>query len=377
VSDEPIFGEPLHVGRPNIGDQQRFHDYVDQLFERRWLSNDGPLVREFESRLAERAGVAHAIATSNGTVALELLLAALELDGEVIVPSFTFVATVHALTRNGLTPVFADIDPDTHALDPRAVEAAITDRTCAILPVHLWGIPAHIESYERIAAHHDLELIFDAAHAFSSSSGSRSVGSFGRAEIFSFHATKFFNTFEGGAITTDDDRLAQTLRLSRNFGFTGEDSVVTVGTNAKMPEICAAMGLVNLESVADFVEVNRRNYESYARELSGLEGIDLHELRLAGCTTNYQYVVTRVANGRRDEVLAALRREGVLARRYFWPGVHEMEPYRTRQPLAGAQLPVTTRIASEVLVLPTGTSVTASDIAAVCEIIKAALHVPR
>lgn len=347
---------------------------MDAIFERRWLSNNGPLVQELEQRIAIRLGVRHVVATSNGTTAIELLLGALGLSGEVIVPSFTFVATVHAVTRSGLTPVFADIDPRTHALDPRAVEAAITPRTSAILPVHLWGVPADVAAFEQLADTHGLALLFDAAHAFSTSIGGRSVGTFGRAEVFSFHATKFFNTFEGGAIATADDDLAESLRLARNFGFTGEDSVVAVGSNAKMSEICAAMGLVNLDSADDFIARNRAVREVYVRELEGVPGIALHEVEREGRATNYQYVVALVADGRRDELLAALRAEGVLARRYFWPGAHAMEPYRTRQPGASETLPATLRVAREVLVLPTGTNISDADVIGVCDIIRTTLR---
>jgi dTDP-4-amino-4,6-dideoxygalactose transaminase len=307
-------------------------------------------------------------------VALELLLGTLGLTGEVILPSFTFVATAHATLRSGLTPVFVDVDPTTHTLDPAAIRRAITDRTSAILAVHLWGTPGAVDEYEQIADEHGLKLIFDAAHAFCASKSGRKVGNFGAAEVFSFHATKFFTTFEGGAVATNDPHLADALRLARNFGFTGEDSVEAWGTNAKMPEICAAMGLVNLDTLTDVIATNRENYATYRRELADIDGIDLHDVEGSAIETNYQYVVTRVAHGRRDEVLGALRREGVLARRYFWPGAHAMEPYRTLQPRAGETLPATTRLTGEVLVLPTGTAVTVSDVVAVCRIIAAALQ---
>jgi dTDP-4-amino-4,6-dideoxygalactose transaminase len=340
------------------------------MLERRWLSNDGPYVREFESQIAERLGVKHVVATSNGTLALELLIQCLGLHGEVIVPSFTFVATVHSLVRSGVQPVFADIDPTTHSLDPASVRRAITHETSAILPVHLWGKPAAVEEIAQIAEESNLDLIFDAAHAFGVRQGNRAVGSFGRAEVFSFHATKFFNSFEGGAVATNDDELAAKLRTARNFGFSGEDSVVALGTNAKMTEICAAMGLVNLDSLEEFIVANRANYFAYREQLSDLGGISIFEVESPNSTLNYQYVVALVDGGRRDSVLARLREENVLARRYFWPGVHRMEPYRTLQPHAGATLPTTEQVASQVLVLPTGSAVSIDDVAQISTIIK-------
>ncbi len=216
---EPSFAAPLHVGRPNITDQARFSELVEGLLERRWLTNDGPLVRELEERVAAHVGVRHCVATCNGTVALEIAIRALGLTGEVIVPSYTFIATAHALHWQGLTPVFADIDPRTHTLDPEAVQRAITPRTSGILGVHLWGRAAPVDDLQAIADEHGLPLLFDAAHAFSSTHRQRKIGRFGRAEVFSFHATKFFHSLEGGAIVTDDDDLAETMRLMRNFGF--------------------------------------------------------------------------------------------------------------------------------------------------------------
>jgi dTDP-4-amino-4,6-dideoxygalactose transaminase len=229
-----------------MGDREAFLTRVGEIFDRGWFSNDGPVVREFEARLAEMAGVRHCVATCNGTIALEIAIRALGLEGEVIVPSYTFVATAHALHWQGVTPVFADIDPRTHTLDPEAVRRAITPRTTGIIGVHLWGQPAAVDELQAIADEHGLSLMFDAAHAFACTHQGRMIGGFGRAEVFSFHATKFFNSFEGGAVMTDDDEIAEKARLMRNFGFAGYDNVIHPGTNGKMIEVCAAMGLTNL-----------------------------------------------------------------------------------------------------------------------------------
>jgi dTDP-4-amino-4,6-dideoxygalactose transaminase len=366
------FAQPLHVGRPNIGDRAAFARLVEEMFDRAWLTNGGPLVEALEARLAAHLGVRHCLCVCNATVGLEIAVRALGLTGEVIVP---FVATAHALHRQGVTPVFADIDPVTHNLDPASVSRAITARTTGILGVHLWGRPAPVEALAALAARHGLALLFDAAHAFSCSLGGRPIGGFGTAEVFSFHATKIFNTFEGGAITTDDDDFAARARLMRNHGFTGYDTVVAAGTNGKMTEICAAMGLVNLDALEGLIAVNRRNHAAYREALAPLNGLSLivHD---EAERNNFQYVVVEVAPGLaagRDDLVAALHDENVIARKYFWPGCHRMKPYADLYPDAGRTLPETVRVADRVIVLPTGTGVTPADCRRVVDIIAARL----
>ena len=204
----PAFSEKLHVGRPNIGNRGRLLERINDILDKRWLTNAGPYVQELEQRVAEIAGTRHCIAMCNGTVALEIAIRASGLRGEVIVPSMTFVATAHALQWQEITPVFCDIDPQTYNLDPHSVEKMITPRTTGIIGVHLFGRPCDIEALDRIARQHNLKLLYDAAHALGCSYHGRPIGSFGDAEMFSFHATKFLNTFEGGAIVTNDDGLA-------------------------------------------------------------------------------------------------------------------------------------------------------------------------
>jgi dTDP-4-amino-4,6-dideoxygalactose transaminase len=368
----PAFEELLHVGRPNMGDREAFLRYVNDIFDRRWLSNDGPLVQEFEARVAAHLGVKHVVAMCNGTIALEIAIRALGFEGEVIVPSYTFVATAHALQWQGITPVFADIDPATHALDPAAVRRMITPRTTGIIGVHLWGRPNAVEELQAIADEHGLKVMYDAAHAFSCTHGGRMVGSFGACEVLSFHATKFFNSFEGGAVVTNDDKLADTMRLMRNFGFSGLDQVSHPGTNGKMIEIAAAMGLVNLDSIDSVIAANRRNYEAYRAALSDIPGV-----RLLGYDererNNYQYVILEVdasCPAGRDEIVSALRAENIMARRYFWPGCHRMEPYRSLFPHAGLVLPHTEAVAGSVIVLPTGETMDAEKIGVVAQLVR-------
>ena len=367
----PAFLEPIHVGRPNLGSRDSLLRYTGEIYDRRWLTNNGPLVQELESRIAAWLGVEHCVAMCNGTVALEIAIRALGLDGEVIVPSYTFVATAHALHWQAITPVFADIDPVTHNLDPEAVRRMLTPRTSGIIGVHLWGRPAPVEALQVIADEYGLQLMFDAAHAFGCGHSGRKIGVFGKCEVLSFHATKVFNTFEGGAVVTDDAQLAETMRLMRNFGFSGYDNVIHPGTNGKMPEINAAMGLVNLEALPDFIAANRRNYQAYAAAFAGIDGLRLIAYDEAE-TPNYHYAVIEIespATVSRDEMVAALHAENILARKYFWPGCHRMKPYRDLYPHAALLLPNTIEVASRVVVLPTGVTLSAEEIDTVASIV--------
>ena len=376
LGGQPAFAEKLYVGRPNIGDRAAFLARVNDMLDRRWLTNDGPFVQEFEQKVAERVGVRHCVAMCNATVALEIVIRALDLTGEVIVPSYTFIATAHALQWQQITPVFADIEEHSHSLDPAAVERMITPRTSGIIGVHLWGRPCDIEGLSDVAQRHHLTLMFDAAHAFGCTHGGVPIGNFGAAEVFSFHATKFCNTLEGGAVVTNDDRLAQKMRLMRNFGFAGYDRVIYIGTNGKMTEVCAAMGLTSLESVDEFIERNCLNHSAYRRELDGIPGLSVmaYDERERA---NYQYIVLEVdgpaAGLTRDELVGVLFAENVLARRYFFPGCHRMEPYRSYFPHAALVLPETERLCGRVVVLPNGTSVDEPAISQICQIIRTAV----
>lgn len=361
----PLFSKPLHVGCPNLGDRERLLAQFNDILDRRWLTNDGTYVCTFEERVAEHLGVGHCITVCNATVGLQLVIRAIGLQGEVIVPSFTFPATVHALAWQGIRPVFCDVDLATHNIDPVAVEQLITDRTTAILGVHLWGNPCAIESLEAIAARHKLALFFDAAHAFGSSHSGRMVGNFGNAEIFSFHATKFLSTGEGGAVTTNDDELASELRRLRNFGIEN-GNVVGVGINGKMDEFSAATGITALESCDGFIARNHMNLGAYEGALADIPGLRVHA-ETTRERRNRQYIVVEVdaveAGLSRDAIIAALQAENVLAKRYFWPGCHRMEPYRLMSTAGQVSLPNTERLCERLMQLPTGTSVSQAEIA--------------
>jgi len=374
----PAFSEAdsLHVGRPNVGDTKRLLDRIAGAIEQRRLTNDGPFVRELERRLTEILDVPYCVAVGSGTLGLQVAARSLGLQGEVIVPSLTFVATAHALEWMGIRPVFGDVDPDSLGLDPRAAMKLVTARTSAILGVHLWGRPCRVEELQSVAADRGLRLLLDAAHAFACTRGAVPIARFGDATVFSFHATKIVNAFEGGAIATRDAELAARARLVRNFGFAGYDEVVCLGINGKMSEASAAMALTSLESLDEFLAANRRNYDVYREALAGLPGVGL----LApgtGHGWNHHYVALEidppVAGLDRDHVLSVLWAERIFARRYFHPGCHRMEPYASREPDAGRRLPVTERVLARVLLLPTGTAVRSRDAAAVAAIVRTAV----
>lgn len=299
---KPAFGEALHVGRPNIGNRADFLGRINDILDSRWLTNYGPMVQEFERRVASYVGVKHCIAMCNGTVALEIATRAVGMKGEVIVPSFTFIATAHSLQWQEITPVFCDIDPRTYCIDPSKVETLITPRTTGIIGVHLWGRPCDVIALTEIARRHKLKLLFDAAHAFGCSYNGRMIGTFGDAEVFSFHATKFLNSLEGGAVVTNDADLARKVRLMKNFGFYGLDNVIYIGTNGKMNEMAAAMGLTSLESIEEFIAVNRRNYHLYRQGLTEISGVHLMPHETAD-KRNYQHIVLEI-----DESYSGLSR---------------------------------------------------------------------
>jgi len=373
---DPTFKEKLHVGRPNVGDRERLIARINEMLDRRWFSNNGVFVQEFEARIASYLAVKHCVAMCNATIALEITTRALGLKGEVIVPSFTFIATAHALQWQEITPVFCDIDPLTHILDPNKVEDLITPRTTGIVGVHIWGQGCDVDALEEISRRHGLQLMFDAAHAFGCSHKGRLIGGFGRAEVFSFHATKFLNSFEGGAVVTNDDELAKKIRLMKNFGFAGYDQVIYIGTNGKMNEASAAMGLTSLESIDDFVEINKHNHGLYRKLLQDVPGIRTLSYN-ASEQNNYQYVVLEVdeeqAGLSRDLLVKVLWAENVMARRYFYPGCHRMEPYRSYFPHAALLLPQTERVAQQSMILPNGTAIGETEVRGICEIIRLAV----
>ena len=369
----PTFEEVLHVGKPAVVNRNMLFERIDGILDRGWLTNNGPEVQAFEKKISEITGVKNCIAVCNATVGLEIAIRALGMRGEVILPSFTFVATAHSLQWQEITPVFCDIDPKTHTIDPKKILSLITPKTSGILATHVWGRPCQIDALTKIAKEHNLKLLFDAAHAFSNTFNGVPIGNFGDAEVFSFHATKFINTFEGGVIATNDDDLAERIRLMKNFGFKGLDNVIYLGTNGKMNEVSAAMGLVSLSSIDQLISHNKTNYKKYSDCLNGLPGISVASYNESD-RNNYQYIVLeveeRLSGLSRDRLIDILHAENIRCRRYFYPGCHNMEPYRSYYPNANLLLRETEKLCSEVLLLPSGQAVDVEMIETISGIIK-------
>ncbi|RII07924.1 dTDP-4-amino-4,6-dideoxy-D-glucose transaminase [Streptomyces sp. YIM 130001] len=370
----PAFLQPVAVGRPTPVDRTRLFERLNWALDNQWLSNGGPLTCEFEARIAELAGTRHCVATSSGTSALQLLVRAAELSGEVIMPSLTFVATAHAVRWLGLTPVFCDVDERTGQLDPARVSDAITARTAAIIGVHLWGNPCAAAELEKIAADHGLWLFFDAAHALGCSADGRPVGGFGAATAFSFHTTKVVGAFEGGALVTDDGELAARARALGNFGKGLEGGSPAGGTNAKMSEAAAAMGLTSLDAYEAVAAGNRSRYERYRAELAGVPGVTIRPCGEQE-RSNHQYVIAEVDKTKagigRDLLLELLRAENALvAPPIGVPPCHQLEPYRSQ---ASYELPRTEALASRTLSLPTGSTVSAESIRRLCALVRFAV----
>lgn len=367
----PCFDIPRHVNRPNAAPRVSYDAYFDQAWDSSWFSNDGPLLVEFERRLQAYLGVGHCVVTCNATLALSLTIQALGLTGEVIVPSYTFISTANALKMAGLTPVFCDIRADDMNIDPEACAALITPLTSAVIATHIWGMPCDTDALQALCDAAGIVLIYDSAHAFGVEHQGRRIGSFGRAEIFSLHATKVLHAFEGGVIATDDDDLAADLRLRRNFGFSGVDQVKLAGVNAKMSEAHAAMGLANLDVLDATIAANRRCHDAYATGLAGVAGLHLHRPE-QGQVSNYHYVVAEIDAAQfglsRDALVDLLFAENIWARRYFTPGGHRSPPH---MPPDGppVSLPVTEAICERVLVLPAGAAIALEDVEVICTVI--------
>lgn len=369
----PAFAEAVFVGSPHIGRREDLLRRISEVLDRRWLTNDGAMVRELERRVAERLGVKFCIAVCNATTGLQIAARALGLTGEVIAPSLTFIATAHALSWIGLQPVFCDVDPHTGTLDPARIEECITPRTTAVLGVHIWGRACDVDGLTRVVRRNNLALFFDAAHAFGCSYRGRSVGNFGAAEVLSFHATKVLNTFEGGAIATNDEQIAVRAAAMRNFGLTSPDDSSCAGTNGKMNEASAAMGLTGLAELDAFIGSNRSNHRLYSEMLADLPGLTLFGVdETEEC--NYHHVVCLLDSVRsgvtRDLLADVLLAENVAARKYFHPGCHLMEPYGSADPGARSRLKHTENILETTLALPNGGGICAEHVAKICQIIR-------
>ncbi len=362
---------PLYVGQLNVPPKDKVLEAFNGIFDRQFYTNHGPLVAEFERALSEYLGVRHVICMTNGTVALMVALKAIGARGDAVVPAFTFPATVQALSYAGLTPVFCDVDPQTHNATPETVRRALTPRTQVILPVHLWGRACDIDGLQDVANETGTSLVFDAAHALGCTYKGRTIGEFGKFEAFSFHATKILNCTEGGCVTTNDDAVADAIRTVRNFHEQQTFVDVSLRVNAKMSEAQAAMGLISLAELSDRISQNKERYHLYRERLSAVSG--LHFIDHAGSeASNYQYVVLQVdAEGfglDRDILVRYLAENGILARRYFYPGMHHAHPYEDRT----WRLPITDRLCESIMQVPSGAMISEADIDRVCNAIRCA-----
>ncbi len=350
------FSEPIYVTRPVLPDRAEFGKSIDKIFESQWLTNMGAFHQALEGELKGFLGVPHVSLFNNGAIALLVALKALSLpkNSEVITTPFTFAATPHVVAWNGLRPVFADIDRETFTLDPEAVRRAITPNTSAILGVHVFGFPCHVDALEAIAKEHGLQVVYDGAHAFSTKIGDRSIGRWGALTMLSFHATKLFNSLEGGALLYDDPALEQRIKDLRNFGIRGEFEVSDIGINGKMNEVQAAFGLLNLRQVAHEQALRAEIHALYRRELATIPGLTVPNFP-SGVSNSYQYfpiLVKRTSRMSRDVVYDRLREANVWTRKYFYPLCSTYVPYRELPSSAAENLPVANSIADEVLCLP-------------------------
>ena len=369
----------INVTRSSLPDFEEYVDEIRGLWDSHWLTNMGEKHQALERGLEKYFSVPHVILFTNGHLALENALAVLDLPagGEVITTPYTFASTTHAIVRNGLVPVFADIDPATYTLDPKKAEALITEKTVALLPVHVYGHLCDVEAFEALAEKYHLKLIYDAAHTFGVTKegfrgrpGRFSSASFGDLSMFSFHATKVFHTIEGGALAFRDDALVQPLNDLKNFGIRNAEEVADVGGNAKMSEFQAAMGLCNLRHVDEELEKRRAVAARYDARLSGREGVILSQPQ-PGVTSNCAYypVVFDGYKKSRDQVFEELKACGIVPRKYFYPLTNDFDCYRGYPTAGKEKTPLAAHIAARVLTLPMYGELAADDVDRICDII--------
>lgn len=358
-----VINKPIYVTQPSLPPLQEYIPYLEQIWANKILTNGGPMHQQLEAELCTYLGVEHISVFNNGTNALLTALQALKINGEVITTPYSFVATAHSILWNGIQPVFVDVDPETLNLDPRKIEAAITDKTTAIMPVHCYGNPCDVDAIQAIADKHHLKVIYDAAHAFGVKDAKGSILNYGDLSVLSFHATKVFNTFEGGAIVSPDAATKKYIDQLKNFGFVDEVTVVTAGINGKMSEVNAAFGLLQLQyidqALARRAEIDAR-YRSALQDIAGIRIIT----STRQVTENYSYFPILISSDypiSRDALYQKLKDHQVFARRYFYPLISEFPMYKHMPSAAPAHLPIAHAAANQVLCLPIYPDLTAAD----------------
>ncbi len=360
----------IFVTRSSMPSMEEYIEEIRSIWDSHWLTNMGEKHKALQAELQKYMGVPAVELLTNGHMALELSLQAMNLQGEVITTPFTFASTTHAIVRNGLEPVFCDIDPETYTMDVTQIERLITDRTCAILPVHVYGNVCNIEEIERIAHKYGLKVLYDAAHTFGETYKGQGIGNFGDASCFSFHATKVFNTIEGGAVCYRDPDMGRRLYELKNFGIHGPEEVDAVGANAKMNEFCAAMGLCNLRHVDEEIAKRRAVVERYREHLEGVDGLRLN-VQQPEVRSNYAYFPVvfdeNLFGASRNEVMDALAQNGIGARKYFYPLTNTFECFHGKYDVDAT--PVALHMAKRVLTLPLYADLSMEDVDRICKIV--------
>lgn len=360
----------INVTRSSMPSYEEYCEEIKDLWETRWLTNMGPKHQKLCSQLKNYLDVDNIDLLTNGHMALELSLLALNLHGEVITTPFTFASTTHAIVRSGLTPVFCDIDPDTYTMDVSKIESLITDRTCAIMPVHVYGNVCNVEEIDRIAKKYDLKVIYDAAHTFGVKYKGKGIASFGDVSCFSFHATKVFHTIEGGAACYRDEEFGRRLYELKDFGIHDAESVNSIGPNAKMTEFSAAMGICNLRHIDEEIAKRKRAVEQYFSRLDGVEGLKLNRLQ-PGVESNYAYFPVvfdeKLFGASRNEVMKKLGENGIGARKYFYPLINSFDCYNNIYD--ANETPVALHISKRILTLPLYADLSTDDVNRICDIV--------
>ena len=369
----------ITVTSPLLPPLEEFLPYLQEIWNRKWITNNGHFHQELEQSLTDYLGVKYLSLFTNGTLPLITALQALRVQGEVITTPYSFVATTHAIWWNGLKPVFVDIDPITGCINPDKIEAAITPRTCAIMPVHVYGTPCDVERINEIAKRYNLKVIYDAAHAFGVTYNGKSVLTYGDISTLSFHATKTYNTIEGGALICHSAEMKKQIDYLKNFGFAGETEVVGPGINSKMDEIRAAYGLLNLKHVDAAIARRKKVAKIYVDALKDIEGIDLYQpivdsLVLSPYRLNYSYfpifVNAEVYGMTRDELYEKMKENNVLGRRYFYPLISTFMPYKAYPSATTDNLPIATQWTDTVICLPMHHALTDEDVKRVIDCIR-------
>lgn len=362
--------DKILVTRSSMPSLEEYIEEIKTMWDTHHLTNMGPKHNQLQNELCEYLDVENIELLTNGHMALEMTLQAMNLQGEVITTPFTFASTTHAIVRNGLEPVFCDIDPVTFTMDTTKLESLITDRTCAIMPVHVYGNTCNVEEIERIAKKYELKVIYDAAHSFGETYKGRGIGSYGDASCFSFHATKVFNTIEGGAVAFKDKRIGDNVYELKNFGIHGPEEVSAVGANAKMNEFCAAMGLCNLRHVDEEIAKRKAVVERYRSHLEGINGLQLNSVQ-PNVKSNYAYFPAifeeKDFGASREEVFEKLKEENIFARKYFYPLTNTFSAFHGKYDVT--KTPIALHISKRVLTLPLYADLPLGDVDRICEII--------